>query len=104
MFDVPERFTEEPVDFKIVMPGGTLKEVPMYRHYNRKMAHISESFDKMLDGYELTGAARKVCFGEAECILCDAVEMYEVTKQILKKEINCFIDKDKIPTAWYLNN
>lgn len=101
VFDVPERFTEKPTLFKIKMPDGNLKEINMYRHYNPKTAHISESFDKMLDGYFETGAAKKVKFGNAECILCDAVKLFEVTEKILKKEINCFIDREEIPQQWY---
>ena len=101
VYDVPERLTEEPVDFKIVMPDGSIKEVAVHRHYNRLTAHISEEFDKMLEGYFVTGAAKKVRFGDAECILCDANRMFEVTGAILEQEINCFIDREEIPAAWY---
>ncbi len=103
VFDVPERFTKEPVEFKIKMPDGTLKPVSMYRHYNVHTAHISESFDKMLSGYEKTGAAKKVRFGDAECILCDAVKLFEVTARILKHQRNCFIEcEHEIPEEWYM--
>lgn len=101
VFDVPERLTAEPTEFQVIMPDGTPKEVAMYRHYNVKTEHISEEFDKMLDGYYATGAARKVRLGDAECILCDANRMFEVTGAILKQEINCFIDRDEIPAEWY---
>ena len=101
VYDVPERLTEEPVDFQIVMPDGSIKEVAMHRHYNRLTAHISEEFDKMLEGYFVTGAAKKVRFGDAECILCDANRMFEVTGAILEQEMNCFIDRDEIPKEWY---
>lgn len=102
VFDVPERFTEESTAFQIKMPDGSLKQVEMYRHFNRHTAHISESFDKMLDGYFQTGAAKRTKLGDAECILCDAVKMFEVTGRILKQEINCFIDCETIPAEWYL--
>lgn len=102
VFDVPERFTERPVEFKIKKPDGTLKAVSMYRHYNRHTAHISESFDKMLEGYETTGAAKKVKLGAAECILCDAAKLFEVTGKILKQEKNCFIERESIPKKWYM--
>lgn len=101
MYDVPERFTEQPETFYIKMPDGTLKERKMYRHYNKKMVHISEAFDKMMEGYFETGAAQKVKFGDAESILCDCKKLVEVTDRILKKEINCFIDRDFIPCEWY---
>lgn len=101
VFDVPERFTEETTVFQIKMPDGSLKSVDMYRHYNRHTAHISESFDKLMEGYFETGAARRVKLGDAECILCDARKLFEVTERVLKHEINCFIDCETIPEEWY---
>jgi len=102
VFDVPERFTEKPVEFKIRMQDGTLKTVSMYRHYNVHTAHISESFDKMLEGYDVTGAAKRVKLGDAECILCDAVKLFDVTGRILEHEKNCFIERESIPKEWYM--
>lgn len=101
VFDVPERFTDKPTTFQVKMPDGSLKTVDMYRHYNPNTAHISESFDKMLEGYFETGAAKRVKFGEADCILCDAEKLFEVTGKILKQEINCFMDCETIPREWY---
>lgn len=100
-FKIPECFTLSPSDFKVKLPDGTIKPVPMYRHYNKKNPHISEDFDKMKDGYEKTGAAKNVSFGAAKCILCDAPKLFEVTGRILSKEPNCFIDREIIPEEWY---
>lgn len=102
VWDVPERLTAEPTAFQIRMPDGTLKPVLMHRHYNPHTAHISEAFDKMKEGYFETGAARSVCFGDAECILCDAEKMFEVTSRILSRERGCFIDREEIPRKWYI--
>lgn len=101
VYDVPERLTAEPTAFQIKMPDGSMKKVNMYRHYNRVLEHISESFDKMEEGYYKTGVAKKVRLGDAECILCDANRLFEVTGAILKQEINCFIDREEIPEKWY---
>lgn len=101
VFDVPERFTAEPVTFQIKMPDGSLKQVEMYRHYNRHTAHISESFDKLMEGYFETGAAKRVKLGAADCILCDAEKLFEVTGKVLKHEKNCFIERENIPKEWY---
>ena len=100
-FDIPERFTDKPTRFLVQMPDGTVKEVDMYRHYNRINPHISEDFDKMKEGYEKTGAARTVRLGDAVCILCEAEKLYEVTGKILTKEPNCFIERNEIPEEWY---
>lgn len=102
VFDVPERLTERPTTFLILMPDGSEKKVEMYRHYNSTTDHISESFDKMLEGYFETGVAKKVKLGDAECILCDAKGIFEVTGRILQKEKNCFIERENIPREWYL--
>ena len=56
----------------------------------------------MKDGYYKTGAAEKVRLGDAECILCDANRLFEVTGIILKREPNCFIDREEIPEEWYV--
>lgn len=104
MWDVPQRLTAQPVLFQIKMPDGSLKPAPVHRHYNPYTDHISEEYDKMLDGYFRTEAARKVQFGNAPCILCDAQRLYEVTGRILKQELNCFIDRNHIPEEWYLKD
>lgn len=100
-FGVPERFTEEPVQFQVKMPDGTIKNVAMYRHFNEKEPHISETYDKMELGYEQSGAAKKVRLGDATCILCEAEKLFEVTGWILQREKNCFIDREEIPKSWY---
>lgn len=84
MLDVPDRFTDKPVTFKIVMPDKSLKSVDVYRHYNKiaeeKGQVISDSFDEMKDLFYDTGADVNVTLGDAKCILCDAEKIYEVMK------------------------
>ena len=99
-FQVPGRFTDQPTVFQVKLPDGSFKDVEMYRHYNAREEHISDTFDKFTDGYYELGAARKVRFGDAECILCDAAKMYEATGRILERDINCFIDRVDIPGKW----
>ena len=99
VFEVPERLTEEPTLFQVVMPDGSLKDVLMHRHYNSKAPHISEHFDKLSEAFEELGATRKVCFGDAECILCDAKKIFEIYGKILKNEINCVIEREVIPKS-----
>lgn len=101
VMDMPERFTATPTLFQVKMPDGTLRPISMYRHYNVHTAHISESFDKLAEGYLATGAARHVTFGDADCILCDAKQLYDVTTKVLSHELNCFIDRETIPTDWW---
>ena len=101
VLDVPERFTASPSAFQIKMPEGGLKEVLVYRHYNPHTAHISESFDKLSRAFYETGAAYKVSLGAAECILCDAEKMFEITSEILSHELNCLMERETIPAEWW---
>lgn len=98
---VPERFTEFPFEFQIKLPDGSLKPILMYRHYNRHAAHISEGFEKFSDAYFETGAAKKVRFGDAASILCDAEKLFRVTCQILSHEPDCVISRETIPEEWW---
>lgn len=101
MYDVPERFTECPVEFKVITNDGSYRNVKMYRHFNKNTAHISESYDKLTEALYDTGAATLVKFGDAECILCDAKKVCEVVGRILTKEVNCLIDRESIPKEWW---
>ena len=101
VFDVPERLTEKPVDFKIKMPDGTLKSVSVHRHYSPYTAHISEYFDKFTRAYYETGAAKQVKFGDADCILCDAKKLFEVTGRMLSKGIDCVTQQGEIAEEFW---
>lgn len=89
--EIKQRFTSEPTLFYIKREDGTLKSVEMYRHFNSQTAHISESFDKLMDYYYETGAAVKVRFGAADCILCSARSLFKVTSEVLTKKPDYFI-------------
>lgn len=104
LLEVPERLTEKPVDFQIKMPDGSIKDVAVHRHYNRIQAHISEEYDKLMQAFYDCGAAKNVKFGDADCILCDAKKIYEVTKKVLSHEINCLIDREEIPREWWMED
>lgn len=101
MLDVPERLTEQPVAFQIVMLDGQRRPVQVHRHYNPVEPHISERFDKLAEGYLATGAAVKGKLGDADCILCDCEQLYQVTARVLHHHINAFIDCPEIPRAWW---
>ncbi|MBP3888093.1 MAG: AAC(3) family N-acetyltransferase [Cellulosilyticum sp.] len=104
VYEVPERLTAMPTSFQIKMPEGGLKEVKMHRHYNPYTAHISEAYDKLEQAFYDTGAAKKGHFGDAECILCDAKAIFEITGRILERELNCLIDREEIPQEWWSNH
>ncbi len=101
VFDVPERLTNTATLMHIVMSDGCIKDVEMHRHYNPISAHISENFDKLTDAFYELGAAKKVKFGDADCILCDANKIFEIYAPLIAREPNCLIAREKIPKEWW---
>lgn len=101
LLNVPERFTNEPTRFEIVMPDGQLKTTYMYRHDNPINPHISEVYPKLEQAFYDRNAAKKVIFGDANCILCDANALFEVTRDVLQHHLNCLIELDSIPKEWW---
>lgn len=101
VLQVPERLTEKPELFNIHMPDGSLKESYVYRHYNKKMAHISEVYTKLEKAFYDNYVAKQIKFGDATCILCDAKGIFEVTKKVLAHQINCLMELDEIPKEWW---
>ncbi len=100
---IPDRLTDEPTLMHIVMPDGSLKDVQMYRHFNRTLGtgNFSEEFDKMKEAFYDLGAAKEVKFGDATCILCDAKGISDVCHKLFTIEENCVIDRDAIPKEWW---
>lgn len=101
LLDVPDRLTEKPTAFEIVMPDGSIKVNQMYRHHNSVTDHISDNYTKLEQAFYDRKAAGKVTFGDAACILCDANALYDVTKDVLSHQINCIIELDTIPKEWW---
>ena len=101
ILQVPERFTEKPVLFKIVMPDGSIKESMVYRHYNRTTAHISETYTKLEQAFYDNNVAKSKVW-RCHMILCDANGIFEVTKKVLSHQINCLIELEEIPREWWI--
>ncbi len=97
VLNVPNRLTDRPVLLQVAMPGGSLKAVYMRRHYNAMQPHISEDFVKLEQAFYDTGAAKRLKFGDADCILCDAQGVFEVTRHILASDPECLVTKADIP-------
>lgn len=100
---VKDRLTDEPTLMHIVMPDENIKDVYMYRHYNRTInaGTFSDLFDKMKQAFYDLGAAKAVKFGDADCILCDAKKIFEVCEKLFSIEENCVIERETIPEEWW---
>ena len=102
---IKDRLTDLPTRMHVVMPDGSLKDVDMYRHFNRVMGtgSFSDCFDKMKQAFYDLGAAKAVKFGDADCILCDAKKIYEVCRKLFAIEETCIIERAEIPKSWWKN-
>jgi len=90
--DIPDRLTDKFHEFKIVMPDGTLFDRPMRRHFSSQSEDISNNYDKIQPYMEEKNLALKGKFGNADCVVEKAHDIYEVTRELLSKNINFFGD------------
>lgn len=106
VLNVPNRLAERPVKLQIKMSEGVYRTVYMRKHYNPHQPHISEDFVKMHDIYLQSGVAQKVRFGQADCLLCDAVGIFEVTRKALASWPECLVEdkKEDIENRFFLES
>ena len=88
--DVPGRITDGEQDLKIIMPDGTVFDRPMRRHWDRNGRGISENYDRIQPYLEERGLVVKGKFGNADCIVERAKDIYDVAAELLKENINFF--------------
>ena len=81
------------------MPDGSKKKVYVRKHFNPDQPHISEDFVKLNQAYIDCNAAKEVKFGDADCILCDAEKIFEVTRHVLAPNPECIITEQFIDTS-----
>ena len=90
--DIPDRLTEEPHILYTIAPDGTRYTVPQHRHIHAN----SVFFVKMDDVYLENGAMKRTRFGDADCLLCDAVKTADIAMEYLKKNPELFSDDKPI--------
>lgn len=97
VLNVPNRLAAKPMKLQILMEDGTEKTVYMRKHYNPEHPHISENFVKLTQAFLDCGAAENVRFGSADCVLCDAGKIFEVTRHVLAPDPECLLTGGEIP-------
>lgn len=101
VLNVPNRLSDMPVLMKIVQHGKKPVSVYMRKHYNSQQPHISEDFVKLNRAFDECGAAVHTVFGSAECILCDARRIFEVTRHVVAPDPECLVTRGEIaPERW----
>lgn len=77
------------------------RKVHVRKHYNAQQPHISEDFVKLDQIFLDTGVVRKVKFGDADSLLCDAKGMFNVVRQVIAPDPECIVTKDALSLPEY---
>ena len=88
--DVPDRLSEHHHDFKIKMPDGSLFDRPSRRHHTSSGGDISSNYDKILPYLQERELVITGKFGNADCYVERAADIYNITADILRENINFF--------------
>lgn len=101
VLNVPNRLSDTPMHLKIVMPDKTIKDVWVRKHYNKNQPHISEDFVKLEQAFYDCGGAKKVVFGNAKSILCDAKRIFEIVRYVIAPDPECIVTGTNIDKSRY---
>lgn len=96
--DVPDRFTDRPVPFKVKTENGAQLDLPTYRHSS---GDISDRYVKMQEPLIEKGFMSKGQFGSADCLVLDAVPAADMTLDYLERDLHLFDDFEPVPKSWY---
>ena len=77
------------------------RKVYVRKHYNAQQPHISEDFVKLNQIFLDTGVVRKVKFGDADSLLCDAKGMFNIVRQVIAPDPGCIVTKDTLSMPEY---
>jgi len=88
--NVPNRLTKYYQKLKIVMPDGTIFDRDMIRHDDGGTRGVSENYDKIQPYMEERRLALKGKFGNADCVVEKARDIYDVTSELLRENVDFF--------------
>ena len=77
------------------------RKVYVRKHYNAKQPHISEDFVKLNQIFLDSGVVRKVKFGDADSLLCDAKGMFNIVRQVIAPDPECIVTNDTLSMPEY---
>ena len=94
---VPNRLAREAAEYFVIDMQGVRHATPQYRHHTEPpVTEVSQRYDKMEPLFRRLGAVRDGRFGDAACILGDAVRMADITVECLRRDPHLF-DDDRAP-------
>ncbi|CDB68581.1 aminoglycoside N3-acetyltransferase [Eubacterium sp. CAG:252] len=77
------------------------RKVYVRKHYNAQQPHISEDFVNLNKIFLDRGVVRKVKFGDADSLLCDAKGMFNIVRQVIAPDPECIVTKDTLSMPEY---
>lgn len=77
------------------------RKVYVRKHYNAQQPHISEDFVKLNQIFLDSGVVKKVKFGDADSLLCDAKGMFNVVRHVIAPDPECIVTKDTLSMPEY---
>ena len=95
--DIPNRLSKNPQEFISVDEEGNTYNTYQHRHHCEPPAtEVSQYYGKMEPAFVKGGAIHYGVFGDAKCVVGDAVKMCEITSVYLKKDEHLFDDATPI--------
>lgn len=88
--NIPDRLDPEHKMYYIILPDGTKFERPFRRHYSVHARGVSVNYDKVAPMFYQKGIIHDGKFGDAKCVLCDAVGMADSVTKLLKENPELF--------------
>ena len=98
---VPDRISEETETLKIIDYNGHEIINHMHRHRCTRAEDISRNYDKLEPVFLALGAIKYGQFGDAQCVIGNAVKMADITSILLKKNPDLFLNDKPVPESWY---
>lgn len=98
--NVPERLRTDIRKITVIDYNNETTLVDLTGHYN-PYGDVSKNYDKLEEALIYKGIAKVFYFGDAKCFLVQVKEMADLVVEFLKKDIDLFVDKRKVPEAWY---
>lgn len=100
-YRVPDRLSTDQLDYKVVLPDGTLMPHPLYYHHVSFTTDISHNYDKLEEPFLYHNIAVKGKIGDADCILLDARKAADLAGSFFEKNPLLMNDSAPVPEGWW---
>lgn len=98
--NIPDRLRTDTYPIQILDESGKKYTTDMYGHHS-SVGDVSQNYIKLEKPFVFGGAVHYGNFGDAVCVIGDAVKMADITTKLLKQTPNMFADETPVPEALY---